>query len=120
MLLDLHGRVAIVTGAAHGFGRAICLLLGRQGAAIWAVDQLADELDETAALVRATGAECAPAACDLTDSGAVQTLAERVIAQAGRIDILVNCAGGVVGQVGRPVETILDQEWDIVVRTNLY
>jgi 3-oxoacyl-[acyl-carrier protein] reductase len=119
MLLDLHGRVAIVTGAAHGFGRAISLLLGRQGAAVWAVDRLADELAETAALARAEGAACTPAPCDVTDSAAVQALVDTVVAGAGRVDILVNNAGGVIGQVGRPVETVSDEDWDVVVRTNL-
>jgi 3-oxoacyl-[acyl-carrier protein] reductase len=119
MLLNLQGRVAIVTGAAHGFGRAICLLLGRQGAAVWAVDRLADELGETAALARSEGSTCTPAACDVTDSRAVQALVERVVAEAGRVDILVNNAGGVVGQVGRPVEDVSDEDWEIVVRTNL-
>jgi 3-oxoacyl-[acyl-carrier protein] reductase len=120
MLLDLHGRVAIVTGAAHGFGRAITLLLGRQGAAVWAVDRLADELAETAALARQEGSACTPAPCDVTDSAAVQALVEQAVAAAGRVDILVNNAGGVVGQVGRPVEAVADDEWDVVVRTNLY
>jgi 3-oxoacyl-[acyl-carrier protein] reductase len=118
-LLDLHGRVAIVTGAAHGFGRAISLLLGQQGASVWAVDRLADELEETAQLAQAAGLSCTPAACDVTDSTAVQALVARIIAEAGRIDILVNNAGGVVGQVGQPVETVSDDEWDVVVRTNL-
>jgi NADP-dependent 3-hydroxy acid dehydrogenase YdfG len=52
-MLDLSGKIAIVTGAAHGFGRAISLTLGRSGAAIWAVDLLADELAETVELAHA-------------------------------------------------------------------
>lgn len=119
-MLDLTGKVAIVTGAAHGFGRAISLALGRSGAAIWAVDRLADELAETEALARAAGVRCAAVACDVTDSGAVQTLAEQVLVAAGRIDMLVNNAGGVCGQIGQPVEQVADDEWDVVVRTNLY
>lgn len=119
MFLDLHGKVALVTGAAHGFGRAISLLLGRQGATIWAVDRLIDELEETAALARAEGIDCTPTACDITDSAAVQALVERLIGVTGRLDILINNAGGVAGQVGRPVEQISDEDWDIVVRTNL-
>jgi 3-oxoacyl-[acyl-carrier protein] reductase len=119
-LLDLHGQVAIVTGAAHGFGRAISLTLGRQGAAVWAVDRLAGELDETTRIAREEGIDCTPAPCDVTDSSAVQVLVDSLIARTGRIDILVNNAGGVVGQVGRPVETVADDDWDIVVRTNLY
>ncbi|WP_370650189.1 SDR family NAD(P)-dependent oxidoreductase [Oscillochloris sp. ZM17-4] len=63
---------------------------------------------------------CAAAPCDVTDSAAVEALVAQVLAAAGRVDILVNNAGGVVGQVGRPVETVADDEWDVVVRTNLY
>jgi 3-oxoacyl-[acyl-carrier protein] reductase len=119
MLLDLHGRVAIVTGAAHGFGRAISLLLARQGASVWAVDRLGGELEETARLARAEGGVCAAAVCDVTDSSAVQALVARAAAESGRVDILVNNAGGVVGQVGRPVEDVADEDWEVVLRTNL-
>ena len=44
----------------------------------------------------------------------------RVLAAHGRVDILVNNAGGVIGQVGRPVEQVSDEEWEVVVRTNLF
>ncbi|NJN18851.1 MAG: SDR family oxidoreductase [Oscillochloris sp.] len=120
MQIDLHGRVAIVTGAAHGFGRAITLALGRCGAVVWALDRLADELAETAELAAAAGMRCVPEACDITDSTAVTALIGRLSAAEGRIDILVNNAGGVCGQVHHPVETISDEDWDVVVRTNLY
>ena len=120
MQIDLHGQVAVVTGAAHGLGRAIVLLLGQCGAAVWAVDRLAEELSETAALAEAAGLACTAAPCDVTDSAAVAALVERVAAEAGRIDILVNDAGGVCGQVGRPVEEVGDADWDAIVRANLY
>ena len=120
MQIDLTGQVALVTGAAHGFGRAISLALGRCGASVWATDLLADELTETAALAQAAGARCTPAPCDVTSSAEVGALIEGMLADAGRIDILVNNAGGVVGQVGRPVDEIGDDEWDLVVRTNMY
>ena len=61
MFLDLHGQIAIVTGAAHGFGRAICLTLGRQGAAVWAVDRLEEELAETARLAAQERIACTAA-----------------------------------------------------------
>lgn len=119
-MLDLTGRVAVVTGAAHGFGRAISLTLGRAGAAVWAVDWLADELAETAELARAAGARCEALACDVTDSAAVNAAVARVLDADGRLDILVNNAGGVSGQVGRPIETVSDDEWEVVIRTNLF
>jgi 3-oxoacyl-[acyl-carrier protein] reductase len=119
MQFDLAGKTAIVTGAAHGFGRAITLALGRCGATVWAVDRLADELDETAALARQEGARCLPAVCDVTDSAAVGRLFERALVGDGRVDILVNNAGGVCGQVGRPVEEVADDAWAEVLAVNL-
>lgn len=119
MRIELQGRVSIVTGAAHGIGRAICRALGQAGARVWAVDILAEELDATAAVVAQAGGECRPAVVDVTDAGAVRAFVERVLQRDGRIDILVNNAGGVCGQVGRPVEEVADAEWDVVMRTNL-
>jgi 3-oxoacyl-[acyl-carrier protein] reductase len=120
MQFDLTGKVAIVTGAAHGFGRAIALALGRCGAAVWAVDVLEGELDETAELAHQEGLLCTSAVCDVTDSDAVSRLVARALAQDGRIDILVNNAGGVRGQVGRPVEEVADEAWEEVLRVNLH
>lgn len=120
MHITLTNQKAIVTGAAHGFGRAITLALGRCGAAVWAVDRLADELAETAALAAAEGMRCTPAPCDVTDPEAVTALVERLLSAEGRIDILVNNAGGVCGQVHQPIDVVSDADWDIVVRTNLY
>jgi 3-oxoacyl-[acyl-carrier protein] reductase len=120
MQFDLTGRVAIVTGAAHGFGRAIALALGRCGAAVWAVDRLEAELEETAVLARQEGLRCAPAVCDVTDSDAVGQLVARALVQDGQVDILVNNAGGVCGQAGRPVEEVADDAWEEVLRVNLH
>ncbi len=120
MQITLEGRVAIVTGAAHGIGRAICRLLGEAGASVWAVDILAEELEATVAAVTEAGGGCQPAVVDVTDAVAVQACVDRVLREAGRVDILVNSAGGVCGQVGQAVEEVTDAEWDVVVRTNLY
>jgi 3-oxoacyl-[acyl-carrier protein] reductase len=119
MQIDLSGRVAIVTGAAHGIGRAICTTLASAGARIWAADIRADPLAGTVAAVTSAGGICQSAVVDLTDSAAVGRFVEQVVAAEGRIDILVNTAGGVVGQVGQPVETITDEAWDSIVRANL-
>ena len=120
MQIDLTGRAAIVTGAAHGFGRAIALALGRCGAVVWVVDRLADELDETAGLARQEGLRCVPVVCDVTDSDAVGRMVAQMLSQERQIDILVNNAGGVSGQVGRPVEQVADEDWEAVLRVNLH
>lgn len=120
MRIDFSGRIAIVTGAAHGLGRAIALSLARDGAVAYAVDLLADELQETARLAEADRLQCRTAAVDITDETRVGALAARVLDEQGRIDVLVNCAGGVCGQVAVPIEDVETEAWDRIFRVNLY
>jgi 3-oxoacyl-[acyl-carrier protein] reductase len=119
MDFSFAGKVAIVTGAGHGFGRAISDQLARRGAAVWACDLRADELAETERICREQGGTCTGRVVDVTDEAAVGHLAEEVLISSGRIDILVNNAGGVVGQVGKPVETVSAADWNAIVAVNL-
>lgn len=116
----LLGEVAIVTGAAHGIGRAICVELAREGASVWACDVLERELGETRRAVgeRAEG-PCRTAVVDVTDRGRVDAFVAEVAASEARIDVLVNCAGGVAGQTMRPVETVTDEAWRAIFAVNL-
>ncbi len=92
MALDTHtGRVAVVTGAAGGFGTAISLELARRGADIVAVDLVA--ADETVAAVRKTGRKAVALRADLSDPDQVEALTADLLGFAGRVDILVNNAG---------------------------
>ena len=91
---DLNGRVAIVTGIAHGIGAGIERALAEHGAAVHGCDR--DTVD-------------------VTDSAAVDAF----VASVGRVDILVNNAGGVMGQVGRPLEEVAEEDWQAVVDANL-
>ena len=109
---DFTGRTAIVTGAAHGFGRAISIAFASRGATVWACDVIADELAETQALC---GAACKTAVVDVRDKAAV----EKLVAAAGRVHILVNNAGGVLGQVGRPLEEVTPGEWQAIYDVNV-
>ena len=90
----LAGRVAIVTGTAHGIGAAIAQALSEHGAIVHGCDR--DTVD-------------------VTDSAQVADF----VVGIGRVDILVNNAGGVVGQVGRPVEEVSDEDWQAVIDANL-
>ena len=120
MNFDFSGKKAIVTGAAHGFGRAISLALAGHGAEVWAVDVVADEVHETAALCTAAGGVCQARAVDITKPLAVQELvAEAAAGAAGRVDILVNNAGGVLGQVGRPLEAVTPDQWNAIFAVNV-
>src|SRR2546426_8180046 len=99
----LEGSVAVVTGAAHGIGRAICVELAREGAGVWACDILAADLEETRdAVVDQTAARAHTAVVDVTDPVQVNAFVGRIADAEGRIDILVNTAGGVAGGKLRP------------------
>jgi 3-oxoacyl-[acyl-carrier protein] reductase len=116
----LGERVAIVTGAAHGIGRAICVELAREGASVWAVDVRGAELDATRSAVDAVAAgACRGTVVDVRDAQAVGVLVARVNEAAGRIDILVNTAGGVAGQTMRPIDEVSDADWREIFAINL-
>ena len=118
MNIDFAGRVAIVTGAAHGFGRAIAIAFAERGASVWACDVVEAELRETRTLCVAAGGRCDVGVVDVGDKPAVDGFVAR-IAAAGRIDILVNNAGGVLGQVGRPLEQISPRDWQSLFDVNV-
>ena len=119
MHIRFDGRTAIVTGAAHGFGRSIALAFANLGARVVACDVAAEELGETAQLAAAQGTPIEIRTLDVSDRRAVQALAGETLAAAGRIDILVNDAGGVLGQVGRPIEEVSEGDWRAIFAVNL-
>jgi 3-oxoacyl-[acyl-carrier protein] reductase len=114
MKIEFGGTTAIVTGAAHGFGRAISLALATRGATVWACDVIPDEMVETQRLCAAAGGSCTPGFVDVTDQTAVDAFVARASAATGHIDILVNNAGGVLGQVGRPFEQVSQADWQAI------
>jgi len=119
MTPELAGKSAIVTGAAHGFGRAICVALAEQGAHVWALDIVGDELEDTARLCAQGSGRCEARVVDITDADAVQALVNEVCQAHGQVDILVNNAGGVLGQVGQPLEAVTPAQWKAILDVNL-
>lgn len=116
MIIGFEGQTAIVTGAAHGFGRAIAQGFSARGATVHVLDINAEGLAET---VRLCGAACHSAVVDVGDREAVQKVVAKIEATSGRIDILVNNAGGVCGQTGRPIEDISAADWHAIFNVNL-
>src|SRR5262245_57844685 len=112
MNIDFTGRVAVVTGAAHGFGRAIALAFAERGASVWACDVVEDELRETHDLCVSAGGRCEVRVADVGDKSAVDHFVGEIA--AGGIDVLVNNAGGVLGQSGRPLEEISPRDWQSI------
>lgn len=90
---NLTGRNAIVTGAAHGLGRAIALGLARQGADIALIDRDAAALEAPGSQIHALGRRAAIHACDIANAGSVTSTVKSVISDFESIDILVNNAG---------------------------
>ncbi|MCY3833608.1 MAG: SDR family oxidoreductase [Chloroflexi bacterium] len=118
MNIRFEGKSAIVTGAAHGFGRAIALAFAERGASVWACDVLGDELQETRQLCQDAGGACQVRLVDVRIRDAVFAFVEEVLATDGAVQILVNNAGGVLGQVGRPLEEISQPDWDSIFEVN--
>lgn len=112
---DFQGRTVAVSGAAIGFGRAICEAFAAAGAQVHGCDIRVDELH---AMAREGGV--AAHEVDLTDRPAAARWIASVEQSAGQaIDVLVNNAGGVAGQASRPIEDVTDAEWDMVLAVNL-
>lgn len=109
----------MVTGAAHGFGRAISLAFAERGAAVWACDVIADELAETRRLCEAAGGVCTVRTVDVRDRDAVGRFVTDASMAAGCVHVLVNNAGGVLGQVGRPLEDVAPAEWQAIFDVNV-
>ncbi len=117
--LRLDGKVAVVTGAGRGLGRAMAMALAEAGCDIVAAARTRAQIDETADLVRAKGRKCLVVTTDITDPASVQAMVDAVIAEFGRIDVLVNNAGGATAGMGKPVEQVTDEEWRVGIDTNL-
>lgn len=120
MNIEFPGKTVIVTGGAHGFGRAIAHAFAERGARTWTCDILAEGLHETAAQARpAAGGGLDIAVVDVTDRAAVAHFVDRVAHATGRIDILVNNAGGVCGQIGQPIEDVTEAAWQVIFDVNV-
>jgi len=119
MNIDFKGKTVIVTGAAHGFGRAITIAFAQRSATVWGCDILSDELEETRRQCETLSGRCGVRTVDITDRAAVCAFADEAQKETGRVDILVNNAGGVLGQVGRPLEDISEAQWSGIFEVNV-
>lgn len=114
-MLDLSGKVAIVTGASRGIGRGIATLLAARGAHIVAAAR-GDHAGATVAVIEESGGRADAASVDVTDSSAVDAMVAATLERHGRIDILVNNAGITRDQL---LLRMKQDDWDQVIATNL-
>jgi 3-oxoacyl-[acyl-carrier protein] reductase len=114
--MSLSGRVAFVTGASQGIGRACAMKLATSGAAVAAAARNQDKLNELVHEINAAGGKAAAFALDVTDEEQVKSAIKAAIGQFGKIDILVNNAGITRDQL---VMRLKRADWDAVLQTNL-
>ena len=112
----LDGRVALITGASRGLGKAMALELGAAGAALGLVGRDRSKLDETASEVAALGAEAAVFVADIAQEAQVRALEQRVAERFDRVDILINNAGV---NLRKPLTDFTLEEWHRVMDANL-
>jgi 3-oxoacyl-[acyl-carrier protein] reductase len=116
MNFDFTNRTVLVTGGGHGLGREMCRSFSRLGALLWTCDLNGEKLNETRSMCEGP---CQTRVVDVRDRAGVEALVADASQASGVVDILVNNAGGVVGQVGKPVEEVTAEEWQVIFDVNL-
>lgn len=112
----LADKVAVVTGAGRGIGRAVALAYARMGADVACVSRTEENSAKAAAEVEALGRRAWAVAVDVSDTAAVDTAVGKILDEAGRVDILVNNAGVTRDNL---LMRMSEEEWDTVLNTNL-
>lgn len=114
MRLSFDSRVVLVTGAAQGIGRAIGCAFRESGAVVHLADIDGPGVERSAAELSA-----AAHVVDLSDKAAATRIVDNILEREGRLDVMALAAGGVRGQVGRPIETVPEADWHALFRANV-
>ena len=118
-MIDLSGRLAIVTGGASGIGSGICRVLAEQGADVVVADINVGGAEPVAKEIEAMGRKSSAVRLDVTDPGSVSSVVAQVIDEFGKIDILVNDAGVVGAPDWWERSAPNSDDWDLVMAVNL-
>jgi NAD(P)-dependent dehydrogenase (short-subunit alcohol dehydrogenase family) len=114
----LAGRIALITGASRGIGRATALRLARAGATLVLAARTEQDLSAVAEIIRTLGMDALVVPTDVTNDQQIEALVNTALARFGRIDILVNNAGG--GPPRTPVVKARRVDWEWTLRVNLW
>jgi NAD(P)-dependent dehydrogenase (short-subunit alcohol dehydrogenase family) len=115
--MQLAERVALITGAGSGIGKAAAMLLSKEGAKIGVLGHTKEELEETVSQIQNAGGEAMPLIADISQPDQMQQAVEQLANQWGRLDIVFANAG--INGVWAPIEELDPQEWDKTINVNL-
>ncbi len=115
--MQLGDKVALITGAGSGIGKAAAVLLAKEGAKIAALGRSEDELNEVVAQIQQAGGEAIPVLADISETEEMQQAVQQIINQWGRLDIVFANAG--INGVWAPIEELEPEEWDKTIKVNL-
>jgi 3-oxoacyl-[acyl-carrier protein] reductase len=113
----VESRVVIVTGAGRAIARQVALDFAAEGARVVVVDMIEERAKRTVSEIEAAGGTALAAVCDVRDEAAVQQMVEQSVRTFGRVDVLVNAAGGYT--MGRVTHELSAADWDMVLDSNL-
>lgn len=115
--MQVAGKVALVTGAGSGIGKASAILLAKEGAKIAALGTTKEELDQTVSQIKSNGGEAISIVADISQPDQMQQAIDKIVAQWGKIDIVFANAG--INGVWAPIEELSPEEWDKTLNVNL-
>ena len=114
---EIKDKVVIVTGGAGGIGSKIAWTFAQSGARVVVASRNEDKLDQLASEIRKAGYQCLPMKCDVTDADQVETLMANTVTEFGRIDVMVNNAGGAM--FVKTPEALKPDQWRAAIELNL-
>lgn len=114
---SLEGKVALVTGAGSGIGKAAALALGKAGATVVVMSRTAEEVEETAREIEAAGGRAKAMTADTSDDDAMKELVSTLVNEFGRLDIVLANAG--INGMWAPIDDLKPDEWDKTISVNL-
>ena len=115
--MQLDGKVALVTGAGSGLGKAAAIRLAQEGASVGILSRTQSEIDLTVAEIVRAGGKAVPLMADISDAAQTRTAVESLVEAYGRLDIVFANAG--INGVWAPIDEIEPHEWDRTMDVNL-